>query len=302
MSGFRLIQAILAFSLGFGLSGCEGNQTIAPESGRFYFTNDSSDSFIFLIDYQPVVIPQKSTGSIFLNPGFHTMTTETGKMVQFIVYPGNKGGILNPAQQFYYAYDFIYGTEGIPAVYHLNKQSLVIDGYELRGRINSSNDYIIDNNVFNCDVAVGESVPEAFVSSTAVSQVKTKCLTHKELVDLISREDVLLSQLRIKKLINDEMQSATMHFNYPLSQPNFSDEILQMYALDIMCLIDNFRHSLDPQRKSFYYNQYHDKISNMAVIYSRMGSDKRSQLEKRKYAKFMQQTQAIFGAGTLMYN
>lgn len=302
MRGFRLIQVIMVFGLGLSLSGCDGNQTIVPESGRFYFTNDSSDSFIFLIDYQPIVIPQNGIGSISLNPGFHSMTTETGKVVQFIVYPGNKGGILNPTQQLYYAYDFIYGTEGIPAVYHLNKQSLVIDGYELMGRVNSSNDYVIDNNVFNCDIAIGEYVPEALVSSTTVSKVKTKCLTHKELVDLIRNEDVFLSQLRIKKLINDEMQSVTVDFKYPLSQPNFSDEILQMYALDVVGLINNFRRSLDPQRKAFYYNQYHDNISHMAVIYSRMGSDKRSQLEKRKYAEFIRQTQAIFAAGTLMYN
>ncbi|MDX4944466.1 MULTISPECIES: hypothetical protein [Providencia] len=302
MNGFRLMSAVMVLGLGLSLSGCDSNQTITPESGRFYFTNDSSDSFIFLIDYQPIVIPKNGVGSISLSPGFHSMTTATGKVVQFIVYPGNKGGILNPTQQFYYAYDFIYGTEGIPAVYHLNKQSLVIDGYELVGRINSSNDYIIDNNVFNCDIAVGEYVSEILAGSTTVSKVKTKCLTHKELVDLIRNEDVLLSQLIIKKLINDEVQSVTVDFNYPLSPPHFSDETLQMYALDVVCLINNFRRSLDPQRKAFYYNKYHDNISNMAVIYSRMGSDKRSLLEKRKYAEFMQQTQAIFGAGTLMLN
>lgn len=124
------------------------------------------------MDYHPIVVPNQSVGSLLLKPGVHVMITTTGEPVQFIVYPGNKGGILNPTQQFYYAYNYVYGTEGIPSLHHLNKQSLVVGHYQLSGRINSSNDYIIDNNVFNCDIPVGEQAPEALSSSAAVSQVK----------------------------------------------------------------------------------------------------------------------------------
>ncbi|ELX8378101.1 hypothetical protein AB7W88_00850 [Providencia vermicola] len=302
MIGFRLIKTLLVVSLGFSISACDDPKTITSESGRFYFTNDSSESLIFFIDYQPIVIPHQGVGSILLRPGPHLMTTMSGKAVQFIVYPGNKGGILNPNKQIYYTYSFVHGTEGIPSIHHLKKQSLVVNGYLLNGRINSSNDYIIDNNVFNCDFHVGEAVPEEINSSTTVSQVKTKCLTHKELVDLIHQEDGLISQLIVKKMVNHANQSVTVHFDYPLTQPDFSDEALQLHAQEVVNLIDSFRRSLDPQRKQFYYNQYHNKISHMAIIYSQMGSDRSSLQEKRKYAEFMQQTRAIFGAGTLMYH
>lgn len=282
------------------ISGCDNNQSIISESGRFYFTNDTSDSFIFFMDYHPIVVPNQSVGSLLLKPGVHVMITTTGEPVQFIVYPGNKGGILNPTQQFYYAYNYVYGTEGIPSLHHLNKQSLVVGHYQLSGRINSSNDYIIDNNVFNCDIPVGEQAPEALSSSAAVSQVKTKCLTHKELTDLIHRGDAFISQLMVKKVPHGEKQSVTVHFDYPLTTPNFTDEVLQMYAQEVVGLVNRFRHSLDPQRKQFYYNEYHNKISHMAVIYSQMRNDGTALLEKCKYAEFMQQTRAIFGAGILM--
>lgn len=302
MISCQFIKTLIIFSFGLGLSGCDIYPIATSESGRFYFTNDSSDSFTFLMDYQPIVIPQQGVGSILLKPGIHSMTTESGKFVRFIVYPGNKGGILNPSRQLYYAYNFTHGTEGIPAVYHLSKQSLVVNNYQLSGAINSSNDYVIDNNVFNCDFAVGTQVPEVLNSFTAVSQVKTKCFTHKELVDLIDNEDILVSQLIIQKMIINEPQSVTINFDYPLPTPEFSDEALQMYALDIVHLINNFRCSLDPDRKQYYYSQYHSKISSMAIIYSQMGTDRQSRQEKRKYINFMQQTRAIFDAGTLMYH
>ncbi len=300
MTNPQLAKWLGVFSL--IISGCDVYQPAMIESGRFYFSNDTENDFTFFINHKSLVIPKNTTGSILLEPGAHTMTTKGNETIQFIVYPGNKGGILNPQKQFYYAYSFIHGTNGIPSIYHLTIQHLIVNHYQLSGKIHSSNDFVIDNNVFNCDFAIGGKVPEELTEHTGVSQVKTKCFSHQELLNMITADDALISQLSVRSAYPNEKESVTLRFDYPVAQPNFNNKDLQIYAQDIIELVNDFRTALDPNKKQFYYNQYHRKVSNMAKIYSQMGSEGRCLKDKQKYAIFINQTRAIFGAGALLLN
>ncbi|MGJ3352578.1 hypothetical protein [Providencia sp. Je.9.19] len=300
MTAFQLVRWLGILSI--SISGCDVYQPIQPESGRFYFSNDMGEDVVFLIDEKSVVIPKHTVGSLFLGVGMHTMSTRDNQLIKFMVYPDNKGGILNPQHQLYYSYNFVHGTNGIPSIYHLTTQDVIVGDYHLKGKINSSNNYIIDNNAFNCDFAIGDEVPNILTTYTGVSQVKTKCFSRQELLDLLRSDDALISQLLVKKVFYNEKESVTLIFDYSLTAPNFTDENLQMYALDIFELLNDYRGSTDSDKKQFYYNQYHKLVSRMTRIYGQLGSEEYSMVEKQKYLTFMNQTRAIFNAGILMLN
>lgn len=295
MKNSQLTKWFGLFCLSVG--GCDVNQSMSPEDNRFYFSNDTVDTLIFYIDQKPVVAPQNSIGSVLLSPGIHTMSTEEGQLAKFIVYPESKGGVLNPKGNIYYAYSFVYGTNGIPSVYHLTPRSLIINGYAVSGKIQSWNEYVIDNNIVNCDFMIGEQVPGELSTSTRVSQVKTKCFSHQELVDAIATGEPLISQLSVKKLFENEPESVSLSFDYSVLNPSFTHRELAAPAGEIINIINHFIASTDPNKKQFYYNQYQRLVYIMAQVYSQLDGED-SLEDKQKYSLFMRQTREVFRPGT----
>lgn len=298
MQCLKSAKWLALFSL--GTTSCDVHQPSVSENGRFFYANESSDNYSFLLDDKPAVIPKYTVGSVMLKPGLHSMTINGGKVIYFMVYPGNKGGILNPQRNFYYTYNFIYGNNGISSIYHLTVQELVVGDYLLKGRLHSSNSYVIDNNVFNCDYPIGTKIPENLDSSTTVSKVKTKCFSREELIKNLTEGEIFISQMLARKGVFSRDESATLSFEYPLNRPDFRDENIQHYADNMMEIVKVYRESTNPSQKQDFYNQYHTIVLKMVEIYDKWGSDGVCVEEKQKYEDFMVQTRAIFSAGTLI--
>lgn len=285
--------------LSFGITSCDVYQPHTSESGRFFFSNDSSENYSFFIDNKLMVIPKVSVGSLHLKQGLHSMTTEEGQHIYFMVYPGNKGGILNPQKHLYYSYSFVYGNNGIPSIHNKTIQELTVGDYRVKGRIESSDDFIIDNNVFNCDYPIGTRIPDELNSLTTVSKIKTKCFSYSELITAISSDDKQMTQLVVRQ--NEPVQNNTVSltFDYFVTLPVFEDQQIQQYAMKVNTLIQDYRASSDPEKKQNFYNQYHVAVLNMAELYSQWETGDNCLEERQKYLQFLSQTTAIFSAGVL---
>ncbi|UBX48658.1 hypothetical protein LDO51_16135 [Providencia alcalifaciens] len=292
-------SAKYAALLSFGITSCDVYQPHTSEDGHFFFSNDSSENYPFFIDNKLMVIPKTSVGSLYLKQGLHSMTTEEGQHIYFMVYPDNKGGILNPQKHLYYSYSFVYGNNGIPSVHNQTIQELTVGDYRIKGRVQSSDNIIIDNNVFNCDYSIGVQIPEQLNSLTTVSKIKTKCFSYSELITAISSDDKQMMQLVVRQ--NEPVQNNTVSltFDYPVTLPVFEDQQIQQYAVKVNTLIQAYRGSADPEKKQDFYNQYHVAVSNMAGLYSQWETGGNCLEERQKYLQFLSQTAAILSAGVL---
>lgn len=297
---FKIKAVILITLSGLWLSGCEQSLEPLAENGRFYFSYDGVGSLRFKIDQTVYTLHNQQTGSVKLAVGLHTLTLSNGEDIRFMVYPGNQGGIINPAKQTYYAYSYFQKLDNQRTRYRLPINSLKVNDYLVSGLIESSNALFIDNSLFKCHSPIGEKVSEIELGTTTVNDLKTKCLTHPELLDLLNNNDTLLSQLQITRDSSQTLNTITSAFDYRLSPPNFTDSGLQKQALSIIEIIKNFRQSPDAMQKTHYYDDYHGYISDMARIYSLLPDKKQNIDDKQRYADFMDQTGAIFGAGVLV--
>lgn len=292
-------SAKYAAVLSFGITSCDVYQPHTSENGRFFFSNESLDNYSFFIDNKLIVIPRESVGSLYLKQGLHSMTMEQGKHIYFMVYPGNKGGILNPQKHIYYSYSFVYGNNGIPSIHDQIVQELKVGDYRVKGRVQSSDDIIIDNNVFNCDYPIGTRIPDELNSLTNVSKIKTKCFSYLEFINAISSDDKQIKQVSVREDKSVQQDTVSLMFDYPVILPVFDDQNIQQYAEKVNAIIHAYRRSDDPTTKQDFYNQYRIEVSSMAEIYSQWDTEDHCLEERQKYVLFLSQTAAIFSAGVL---
>ncbi|WP_119711096.1 hypothetical protein [Arsenophonus endosymbiont of Aleurodicus floccissimus] len=145
--------------------------------------------FNFKIDNQSVKLVQGEIKQLDLPSGKHTIEYPIGQKTEFIIYPGNQGGIINLTQQYYYAYSSVFKGIISNQLFSLKYNQIVVDGIKVQGPILSSNALFIDSNVFKCDYPIGASFLNVLAlnkSKQSDGQVKTKCFTKEEFIDFLS--------------------------------------------------------------------------------------------------------------------
>ncbi len=286
---------------GFFLGGCEQAIQHPIANGDFYISQNGIDSIIFNIDDQRITLQPNQVDTVELIAGLHTLTLPNGEKKQFIVYPGNKGGIINPQREIYYAYSFFTGTEQKSNPFSLVNNQVAIGNYRIVGAIESSDALFIDNTLFKCNYVIGQKPPYELLESDGANKLVTKCFSQKELLELISQDDALLSQLRITRTIPAAKNTITENFDYETQLPDFIDSSLQFQAMQVYNVISDYRASQDIADKKYYFDLYHQHISDMAHIYSTLSAKSHNPTEKKKYADFMNNSGAIFEAGIRLY-
>lgn len=285
----------------FFMGGCEQAIQHPITNGNFYFNQNGVDPITFKIDAQQITLKPNQVGTIELLAGLHTLTLPNGQKKQFIVYPGNKGGIINPQREIYYAYSFFTGTEQKSNPFSLVNNQVAAGNYRIVGAIESSDALFIDNSLFKCNYIIGQKPPYELLESDGANKLMTKCFSQKELFELIHLDDALLSQLRITRTIRAAKNTITENFDYQTQVPDFIDSSLQFQAMRVYNVINDYKASQDIADKKYYFDLYHKYISDMAHIYSTVSVDNHNLAEKKKYADFMNKSGAIFEAGIRLF-
>ena len=283
------------------LSGCEQAIQHPVVNGNFYFSQSGVEPVTFNIDEQQIELHPNQIGEVELSAGLHTLTLSNGQLNKFIVYPGNKGGIINPQRETYYAYSFFTGTEQKINPFSLANNMVAVGNFSIVGAIESSDALFIDNTLFKCNYAIGQKPPYELLESDGANKLMTKCFSQKELLEQISQDDALLSQLRITRTKSAIKNTVTIDFDYKSVVPNFVDSSLQFQAMRVYNVVNDYRNSPDITEKKYYFDLYHKYISDMAHIYSTLSADSHDSAEKKKYADFMNKSGAIFEAGIRLY-
>ncbi|OAT21088.1 hypothetical protein [Proteus myxofaciens] len=308
---YRYFYLTIIFCTNFFAVGCD--RTISPtaQTGLFYISNNNNTPLEFYIDNTHFKINEGEIEKIKLEDGKHVLVDINGKKKIFMVYPGNQGGIINPSRAIYYSFTSVLTAKEDPNNFYLNTQSVWVNGQLISGAINSSDAMFIDNNVFHCNVPIGETINTYLDDrkDKAVANVLTKCysqvsfgkllLKNPEGIHFHSNIELLQDELNENKLnwINEE-NTRTEDFIISLDKIKFNNNKLVKEAKQINNIIYQYLSSRDVNDRRTYYNAYHSHIMNMAKIYheqiqSNMFDDKDA------YIKLILETSKIFDAGVL---
>ncbi|WP_244212898.1 hypothetical protein [Proteus hauseri] len=292
--------------------GCDDpiNPTAIAQSGVFYISNNSTVPLEFKIDNTHFLINYGEIKKIKLENGKHILVEANGKKNTFMIYPGNHGGIINPARDIYYSFTSVFASKENSQRFYLDKRPVWVDGRLVSGAINSSDALFIDNNVFRCDVPLNEPIPTYLPDwkNTGIGNVLTKCFSQDEFHEFLARypygihfysEHDLLKESESDQYswINKE-NTRTNDFIPRLNNIDFNNEKLIEEAGAIYEIIDLYLASRDANERQGFYNEYHLHIMIMAMIYSQQIQNDIFD-DKDAYFQFMQETGRIFGAGIL---
>lgn len=223
------------------LASCGEQQLINSAGGKFYISHNSKDALYFKIDNYPIKLVQGEIKQVDLPSGKHTIEYPIGQETGFIIYPGNQGGIINPTQQYYYAYSSVFKEIISDRLLALKPNQIVVDRIKVLGPILSSNALFIDNNVFKCDYSIGTSFLNVLaLNKQSDSHVKTKCFTKEEFIDFLSAVGSKVNNIHIVDKRVKEQNTITHSFEYALPIANFNNYSLQSYANKIVEIVDNF--------------------------------------------------------------
>lgn len=283
------------------LASCDEPQLTHSADGKFYVSHNNKDALYFKIDNQPVKLVQGEIKQLDLRAGKHTIEYPIGQKTEFIIYPGNQGGIINPTRQYYYSYSSVFKEIISNQLFSLKYNQIVVDGIKVQGPILSSNALFIDNNVFKCDYPIGASFLNVFTlnkSKQSEGQVKAKCFTKEEFIDFLSVVGSKVNNIHIVDKGIKEQNTITHSFEYALPIANFNNYSLQSYANRIVEIVDDFKNISNIESKAQIYDEYYHYIYNMAKIYStfHLGQNKH---DRDEYSAFINQTNMIFNAGIL---
>ncbi|WP_193017261.1 MULTISPECIES: hypothetical protein [Gammaproteobacteria] len=305
---FYLTTVLCATSL---TAGCDPAINVNSQSGVFYISNNKNTPLVFQIDNNAFWINTGEVKKIKLENGKHVLVDATGKKKIFMVYPDNRGGIINPSRDIYYSFTSIFSTETNNEHLYLTTHSVWVGGQLVHGAINSSDALFIDNNVFRCEVPLNESIPTYLSDSKnkGIGNVLTKCFSQIEFQDFLSQEpdgiqvysggNLLDSDKGKNKYnwINDE-NTRTDDFIPTLSRIEFNNSELLKEAKNIYKITNSYLTSRDPNEKQNYYNEYHLHIMVMAMVYSQQIQNDILD-DKEAYFQLINETGRIFGAGIL---
>ncbi|MFS1538680.1 MAG: hypothetical protein ACL7BU_08315 [Candidatus Phlomobacter fragariae] len=90
------------------LASCSEGQLTNSADGKFYISHNNKDALYFKIDNHIIKLIQGEIKQLDLQSGKYTIEYPLGQKTEFIIYSGNRDGIINPTKQYYYAYSLVF--------------------------------------------------------------------------------------------------------------------------------------------------------------------------------------------------
>ncbi|CAQ85601.1 MULTISPECIES: hypothetical protein [Photorhabdus] len=285
----------------FALTACDLIKDLDDEAGKFYFSNSGNTPLQFKIDDQSFNLKEDEIGIVDLKVGEHVMETADGQQTPFMVYPNNKGGIINPNKDMYYTYSMVYATNENSANHFSPPiNQVVINGEVYEGPIHSTNAVFIDNNFFRCTYPIGTPFPDEIKSwdKKSVGSIETKCFNKKEFLTFYHNEagEPINPQATINVAANSD--SITDYFGNSVPSADFENPDLQAKAQKIVALLQQFVQSKDANVQKDFQKQYHELIIDLIQVSSKAAVHQTKE-ENEKYNHFSQQSGNVIGAGIM---
>lgn len=306
---FYLITVLYITSL---VTGCDYPAIREKQNGVFYINNNQLEPLEFKIDNTKFVMEKGEVKKIKLNNGEHILVDSQGKQSIFMVYPGNRGGIINPNRDIYYSFTTLFKQEYPPSEeIRIDERTVWVNGILLKGAINSSDSLFIDNNIFSCDIPIDEPLPTYLSDWEGNEKVSTltKCFTKDDFYQYIIKfpygikfysEHDLLTQYIAEDNFNwiDENNTRTDNLSPLEDNFSFNDEKLMKEAISIQEVVKKYLTSRDPSERKLFYSEYHKHIMKMAILYDQQ-IRRQIFVDREMYLDFIKKNGRIFGAGIL---
>jgi len=226
------------------------------------------------------------------------MQLAEGPKTSFMVYPDNKGGILNPENKIFYSYSMIYANGDNVNHFRPSVKKVVIDGVPYEDAIRSTKGLVIDQNLFNCRYPIGTPFPDEITTrdKQSIGNIQNKCFTKKEFVTFYSEE-----LGKPVPTINDRDQGNTITDIYAQSVPQaeFGNAAIQTEAQKITTLLQDFVAADDADVQKSMQKKYHELTMALVAAYGQEAVNQ-SVAENEKYNQFVTEAGQLMGAGVLL--
>ncbi|MBI6337294.1 hypothetical protein JEP71_00960 [Proteus sp. PR00224] len=308
---YRYFYLTTVLYMTFLIVGCDNPAKREKQNGIFYISNNRLEPLEFKVDNSYFVMGKGEVKKIKLNNGKHLLVDSHGEQSEFMIYPGNRGGIINPNREIYYSFTSVFKPDDTLDDLHIDERIVWINGILVRGAINSSDSLFIDNNIFNCDIPLDESLP-TYLSDWDDNEkvnVLTKCFSREDFYQYIAKYPYGIHFYSERDLLTEYL--ATDKFNWidggntrtdnltPLEyNVKFSNEKLTKEANSIYEIMKKYLASRDPKEKQIFYDEYHKYLVRMAMIYNQQIQNNIF-VDRDAYFEFMKKNGRIFGAGIL---
>ncbi|MDR1877113.1 MAG: hypothetical protein LBQ84_05765 [Flavobacteriaceae bacterium] len=177
---------IVATIISFLFVGCGLDKD--PHANEFILDNPTDQSISVKVDDAQYKLAPLSREKLTLEVGKHSMQWNN-QTTEFVVYDGNKGGVLNPTNSTYYKFNMAYAMEG-----HENRVSplehvIYIDSIEYNVPADIIKGVVIDNGSVNATYSLDEPFPEEItVYGDQTKDIKSKLFSKNDFINFIEKE------------------------------------------------------------------------------------------------------------------
>lgn len=294
----KQIKTALLLSTTLAVTGCDVLADIQGESGQFYFSNPEAQAMTLTVDDEAFTLQPDEVGQVTLSEGLHSMQWANGPKISFLVYPENKGGILNPQNKVYYSYSMIYANGDDVNRFSPAVNKVMIDGVPYEDAIHSTNSLIIDQNLFKCHFPIGTPFPDELVTydKKSIGNIKNKCFTKKEFVAFYSAE---LGEPMPKVNADDQGNTITDVYAEVVPKAEFTDPATQEVAKKMETMLTEFVASKEASAQKAAQSQFHELSMAMVTAQSESAAQQ-TVAENKRYNQFMLDAGHILGAGVAL--
>lgn len=265
---------------------------------RFYLTNPSDGSIQVDIDNIKYDVAPNEIVKLKLDEGTHTMLLADNEPVQFKIFKGSKGGIINPTKSLHVVYTMIYIVEEKDASgFGPAENTVLIDGVEYSGPLRTIDDMFIDNNIYQCSYFTGEPFPDEITTWNKESKgnLKSKFFTKQEFIDFYSKELLEEANYHDTYKVPGGQTLITEVQTHALPVADFKNEQIQEQANKMIATLKAYIEASDGSEQEKFQKQFNTEFSALASI----EKDYSDVEENKKFNKFVSQSSSMIDIGII---
>jgi hypothetical protein len=276
------VLAVLCILVGVG--GC------SKDSVGFSIDNPTAAPLHVAIDGAAYDIPPHAAKELSLRAGLHTMESATTGKLQFLVYAGARGGLINPTFSPYVIVNEVYATNATTARgFRPGEQAVNLDGVEFKGPFVLSDELFIDK---TWSYGVHEDFPhEIRVGRDSKGNIQGKVFAKDDFIRYVeSGEGKPDLSARNRK----DAPPAQRHFPQEPLLPTFADAELEAKTAPLKDIYRRYQRATTSDEQFALQKSYGPAVSELVGVYAAKAS-KASREENEKYNTLILQVGNAFG-------
>jgi hypothetical protein len=236
----------------------------SKENVEFSIDNPTAAPLRIDIDGTLHDVPAHGARELSLRAGRHSMESATTGKLQFIVYAGTRGGLINPTFSPYIVVNEVYATNSTTARgFRPVEQTLQLDGVDYKGPYLLSDELFIDK---TWRFGVHEDFPnEIRVGRDSNGNIQGKVFTREDFIRYVSAAQ---GKPRLHDTARKETPPGQRHFPQDPPLPTFADAELEAKAAPLKDLYRRYLQAATADEQAALQKAYAPALQGLLGVYA----------------------------------